>query len=95
MGEGEFEDAIDQWYANLSTEEKIEEFGTIIYINHDDNCGYYHIVLYLLKRRNKISSDIPIAEFLRALYRYVIDNTDIVIEALDYVTRFRGCNDRE
>ena len=46
IGDTEFEDASNQWYNHLSNTQKIEEYGVIVDLSADDNCGYHTVMIY-------------------------------------------------
>ena len=97
IGKGEFQDVgyeSDEWYDNLSFEQKIKVYGTIVDVLPDGNCGY-HAVLHLLKVKQLVDRNIPINAFRKAIRNYINPNKDFVPKALEYVASFRDRLDKE
>ena len=70
------QDIISKTISNLNgnARKQIQEFGSIVNVNSDGNCGYYSIILGLLDL--DISVPMIIDEFCKDIHNYVTDNEE-------------------
>lgn len=60
----------------------------------DGNCGY-HAVMALLREKGAIDSNLSIMMIRRDIYMFIKENTEDVIQTLDYCVTFRDRVDRD